>query len=268
MIKKLQKPSLLFFFAVLFTLPHFYNNSDSSKVILTKKEVFDPALSYCKSISSSIRYIDKVSGNAPGDFDTLNYVTTASQFIHKRFYHGTANYMFSENWIANLAGKYIWSHFYAIVIPNDILKRSKGLCNQQTTVFMELLKAKGISCRKIGLKAKDGAGHFFCEVRYNNSWHVYDVNIEPNWSRTDHPHESMAYFSDHREELYNIYEGKIPRSDLEGFLNTIEVGEPNEFPAKKMRLFHTVTKWFTYILPIFFLLAGIFSLLKQRKLTK
>ncbi len=256
-MKKLDKSFIYLILGIIFTLPLFYTNSDSTKFVRPTNERYNGALNYCTDLQSSIKFIDSVSFVGSDKFDTLTYVNSASEFIKERFYHGTANYTFSENWIANMLGKYVWSHFYAIVVPGDILKRNKGLCSQQTMVFMELLKSKNIDSRKVGITAQDGNGHFLCEVYYANSWHVYDVNLEPNWHKVQHAHESMDYYLQNKDTLYTVYEGKISNSEFKDLLQDVKYGVPNEFPAKKMRLFHTVTKCFTYALPLFFFLNSI-----------
>ncbi|MBK7311798.1 MAG: transglutaminase domain-containing protein [Sphingobacteriaceae bacterium] len=260
MMKKINRSLIYFVLGAIFTLPLFYTNSDKSKFLPPTNESYNGGLNYCTDLQASIKYIDSLSQSEnSAKFDTLLYVEAASNFIKERFYHGTANYMFSENWIANLLGKYVWSHFYAIVIPDDILKRPKGLCSQQTTVFMELLKAKNIKTRKVGIASNNGNGHFFCEVFYNNSWHTYDVNLEPNWNKISHPQESMEYYLHNKDSLYLVYENKIPTPELKDMLENVEYGEPNNFPAKKMRAFHYFTKALIFALPAFFFLCGIIA---------
>lgn len=133
-----------------------------------KNELYNSDLNYINSIDKAIKYTDSIYlKNNFQFFDTSKYVQIVSDFTKERFYKGLSNYSMSDNWIAYLSGKLIWSHLSAIVNPDDILKYSKGLCNQQTIVFMEILMRKKIDVRSIGLGTNEGPGHFLSEAHYN-----------------------------------------------------------------------------------------------------
>lgn len=220
------------------------------------KELFIPALKRLNSIDKLSIYADSVyaSLHLP-KFDTSKYVRTVSGTVKRRFYHGLSNYSLSENWISSLLGKICWTHISAIVDPDDILKYSEGLCSQQNIVFMQVLKNKGITTRTVGLGTIKGPGHFLCEVRYGNGWHLYDVDLEPNWkiAAEEEKHESLQYLLKNKDLLYDIYENRISMSKLTTITSNVTYGTPNDFPARNMLLFHKVTKALTYLLPFFFL---------------
>lgn len=243
----------------------FFINSTNNKIQVGKKELFNHKLSDKNSVEKAIHYIDSIYLlNHIETFDTALYVQTVSAVVKERFYKGLALYSVSENWISSIVGKLIWSHLSAIVAPDDILKHSGALCSQQSIVFMEILKKKGIKVRSIGLGYKEGPGHFLSEVYYNGDWHLHDVTYEPLWEKISISHKSINYYSSHRDSLFLIYENKIPKDVFYKIIEKIEYGKENEFPAKNMLLFHKVTKFFTYILPVFFLYLSIYFYRKNK----
>lgn len=189
-----------------------------------------------------------------------------SELIKYRFIHGLSNYSFAENWIAYLSGKLMWSHLSAIVNPEDILKHPEGLCSQQTIVFMEVLKRKGINVRSVGLGYKEGPGHFLCEVNYKGGWHLHDVTLEPQWNRIVNDHKSMAYYLANKDSLYVAYEKRLPREMYTKLTEKVTYGDVNAFPAKKMQIFHQSTLIITYLLPIVFI--ALFFFFQKKNVNK
>ena len=231
-----------------------------------KTELFDPSLEHVNSLDKVLKYTDNIYYQKKSStFDTLTYVQILSDFIKNKFYHGLSNYSFSDNWIAYLSGKIIWSHFSAIVNPEHILKYPEGLCSQQNIIFAEVLRKKGITSRPVGLGPKEGPGHFLTEVHYNNGWHIYDVDLEPNWEITKLNHPSIQDLVKNKDVLYKIYENKLQKSYIDLITQRVIYGEPNTFPAKKMFLFHQITLALTFILPTFFLMLFIRSIKKLQK---
>lgn len=248
---------LLFLFALSIS-PFFFKFFEENKIKQVNNEQFDPNLLYLNDIGKIQKYIDSVySKHKSPNFDTAFYVQTVSSVVKQRFYRDLSNYKISENWIAVLLGKVTWPHLSAIVSPDDILKYPNGLCSQQTIVFMELLKLKGINVRSIGLGYKEGPGHFLCEVYYNKSWRLHDVTFEPKWIKASNVHESMNYYLSNKDSLYIVYETRIPRNVFDKITERIVYGKTNEFPARKMLVFHTFTKILIYLIPIFLLLFSI-----------
>jgi hypothetical protein len=231
------------------------------------KELFTPQLRYLNSVDKVINYTDSLYETLSLDrFDTAKYVRIVSETIKRRFYHGLSNYSLSENWILYVLGEVCWSHVSAIVNPEDILKYPEGLCSQQNIVFMEVLKKKGITTRSVGLGTVKGPGHFLSEVLYDTKWHLYDVDVEPNWKivAEEDKHESLQYLLNNKDLLHKIYENRIPESKLDKISNNVTYGTPNEFPAKNMLLFHRITVILTYLLPISFLLIFIWYYKKYK----
>jgi hypothetical protein len=218
------------------------------------------------TIDKMLVFTDSVyKASTPEGFDTAKYISTLSHVIKERFYHGELDYSVSENWIAYLAGKTLWSHFSSIVIPADILKHSRGLCSQQTIIFMELIRRKGIDVRSVGLGYSEGPGHFLCEVRYGGVWHLHDVSIEPEWMRLVNDHRSLDYYLTVKDSLYKAYEPRISRTIYNKIMERTTYGEINVMPAKKMIFFHHSTAIASYLLPILFLTLGYRALRNKKK---
>ena len=267
-----MKSKIHIIFAFLFILsivPFLGKFTSSVNVNEAKNELFRPELFYCNSVDKALIYTDSVyKGYNSTVFDTSLYVQTVSKFCKERFYHNLSHYSISDNWIACIAGKLIWSHLSAIVIPDDILKHSGGLCSQQTIVFMELLKRKGINVRTVGLGYKEGPGHFLCEVHYNGGWRLHDVTMEPRWNRIENIHKSLDYYLQNKDSLFLAYEGRLDRKLFNKLMEKTQIGSINETTDKKMLLFHQFTAALTYLLPLFFLLMSILSYVKLKKLKR
>lgn len=223
-------------------------------VAVPNNESYDKALNRLDDIGKLTSYVDSIVGtkNISSD-DTLAFVLAATEIVKKRFHYGFSNYTLADNWAAFLGGKLIWSHLSAIVEPNDILKHTEGLCSQQTIVFLDLLKVKGIPFRSVGLGPKEGPGHFLCEVHYNGDWNMYDITMEPNWSAILNSHKSMDYYKNNKDSLFLVYENKIPSSVLNKMLVQINYGNVNDMPAQNMLLFHKVCKAMIYVIPLLLL---------------
>lgn len=252
-----KRKDLIFLFLFILTLSPFINIGvqEEKKILFQPHELYNPDLQVVDNIDQVIEKIQSYQTSSRIT-DTLLFVKKTSEFVKNKFVHGLTNYSLSENWIVYLLGKTTWSHFSAIVDPEDIVKHSEALCSQQTIVFMEILRRKGIPFRTVGLGYKEGPGHFLCEVHYNNQWHLYDVTLEPQWKKVKNDHQELQYYLSNKDSLYQIYSHKIKREVFDKLLEQVKYGEPNEFPAKKMLLFHKTTKAITIILPVIFL--GLF----------
>lgn len=230
------------------------------------RELFNIELSRFKSIEGIIAHIDGIysATQLSSDIDTIAYVKATSDIVKKRFYHGLSEYSIKDNWITYIGGKLFWNHLVAIVDPDDILNYDQGLCSQQTIVFLEILKRKGIKARWVGLGYKEGPGHFLAEVYYQGKWHMYDVNLEPHWEKIINHHESVAYYKQYQDSLFLVYDVIIPRPIFDKIMEKVQYGEVNEFPAKSMLLFHSITKVITYLIPIFLVFLILHTLFNHR----
>ncbi|MES2566589.1 MAG: transglutaminase domain-containing protein [Bacteroidota bacterium] len=268
MLKRQFNKVSLYLYIILFIFsiyPIIFSTVSNISSTRNKKELFNIQLSRFKSVNDIIAYIDGIySAKCPEkEIDTVSYVSVTSDVIKKRFFHGLSAYSFKDNWIAYTTSKLLWSHLSAIVDPDDILDHSEGLCSQQTIVFLEILKRKGIQTRWVGLGYKEGPGHFLAEVFYNGSWHIYDVNLEPKWEKIVNHHKSIDYYRVNPDSLYRTYEGILDKTTFYKIMEEVKYGYVNEFPAKKMLLVHRTTKILTFLLPLFFLIMIIVTLNKK-----
>ena len=259
----------LFIYLILLVIsitPIVFSTVSNLKSSYNNKELFNIELSRFKSIEGITAHIDGIysATHLSSEIDTLAYVKAVSDIVKKRFYHGLSEYSIKDNWIAYIGGKLFWNHLVAIVDPDDILDYNQGLCSQQTIVFLEILKRKGIKARWVGLGYKEGPGHFLAEVSYQGKWHMYDVNLEPNWKKIINHHESIAYYKQYQDSLFLAYDGIIERPIFDKIMERVHYGEINEFPAKSMLLFHRITKVITYLMPFFFVFLILLTLFKHR----
>ena len=259
---------LLFgFLFILSILPLCTSTKNQFNVKNKYDELFIPELIRLNSVQKLSYYIDSVYHDLSSStsLDTALFVKVSSDVIKKRFYHGVSNYSINDNWIAFLSSKLVWEHLSAIVKPDDILKHEEGLCSQQTIVFLEILNQKGVNFRTVGLGYKEGPGHFLGEVKYNGTWHLHDVTVEPKWEKVVNHHKSLEYYLQHKDSLYLAYEGRLDRKIFDKIMQKVEFGNKNQFPAKKMLFFHQITLLFVYLIPIFLFLLFIISLMKNKK---
>jgi hypothetical protein len=260
-----DKKCIIYTILFILSIIPFFLNSPLKKSQPDKKELFSPELERINSVDKAVNYIDSLYATKGfSSFDTLEYVKTVTHFTKRRFYYGLSHYTVAENWIARLLGLTTWEHLSVIVDPDDILKRSEGLCSQQSIVFMELLNRKNISVRSVGLGYKEGPGHFLSEVNYKGSWHLYDVTMEPTWKKVVNHHKSMSYYLQNKDSLFMVYQEKYDSVLFNKLLDRVQYGVPNEFPAKNMLLFQKTTRLITYVLPCFLLLILVFFALKLK----
>lgn len=265
-----RKGYLVFgFFFLISIIPFIFPFEANNAFKQVDFELYNPKLSYINSVNKAVFYTDSIySTYNLAQFDTAQYVHIASKFTKERFFHGLSAYSISENWVAFVCSKLFWSHLSAIVSANDILKYNSGLCSQQTIVFLEILKNKGIGFRTVGLGYEEGPGHFLCEVKYDNKWHLHDVTLEPKWKKVVYDHESMDYYLMNKDTLYATYESRMPKHMFNKLVEKVKYGSVNAFPARKMLLFHNITLFLTYSLPLFFFVMFAIHLFRTKRRKK
>ncbi len=176
---------------------------------------------------------------------TLSYFNYYAQVVRRRFYHGYSHYTFKENYIAALAGRYIWSDLSAIVIPDDIMRYPYAACSQQSIVMMDIFKRNGIPYRKVGF-----IHHFAMEAKIDGNWYYFDTNKEPqfvNGIRT-----SLDEIIK-KGQLAEIYKGSMDSAQAASIFGSPHYGAVNVYPASNAKIFHIVTgifsHWF-WIIPL------------------
>lgn len=182
----------------------------------------------------------------------------ADSLLQWRFYHGTARLNYNENWLAYLLGKLIWDDFRMIVIPEKLFLKKVGVCNQINIVFQTFLENHQYTYRSVGFR-----NHLLTEVFYDNSWHLFDADYEPDLK---HRPSAKNFVSDPLKfkETYVKTYGPLFNDNFENLLNTDEVAyyPENTTLAVNLRMFQQVTSFIsTYgwliLLALYFLLKLI-----------
>lgn len=224
-------------------------------------EMYDSSLNSLDNMKKLKEYLDKTAMLYNIKVHSREYVDLTRDIVARRFYHGYACYNIRNNWIAFLAGTFIWNHFLGIVIPDDILKYNGALCSQQAIVFGKLLKMEGYEVRVVGLK-----GHFCKEVFYDNSWHFYDPDKEPNFPN-NLPRPDVKHLASDVDQQIKAYSNKLDKISLSNMFSEYTEGEINAFPAKKMTFFHYVTRVLSNWLWILFLYLAIYFKIKAFRIS-
>lgn len=224
-------------------------------------EEFDPSLGRLRSCEMMGAYCDSIFKTVysvnPDANHVQEYTDIVASTVRKRFYHGYSRYGFTNNYFAFLISKVTLPGYSAIVIPDDILKYDYAACSQQSIVTMNLLEKKGFKTRKVIFQGKT-AGHFCFEVFYNNDWHFYDTNMEPQQSVLDqYAQPGIAFLAAHPAVLLNAYK-QYPKEEILDVFRNYSYGSVNEFPAPRGLLFQRLTKVLSYILWAIFLILFIF----------
>lgn len=238
--------------------------------VYDQKEEFDPSLQRFNSIDKLVAYCDSLYAesaytNSKASFEE-QYPEIVSSVIKKRFYHGYSVYGFSNNYVAMMLEQISVNGLSAIVLPNDILKFPYAACSQQSIVMMDILKQKGFATRKVGFKGKLG-GHFAFETYYNGTWHYFDPNMEPdNAVLAAYNKPGISYLAKHPEVLLAAYK-QYPEEKVMDLFPTFWYGKANVSAAPRATIFHKVTKFLSYTLWSFFLLAFIWARRKYKRLS-
>jgi hypothetical protein len=193
-----------------------------------KHDVYDPALfRQLQSFQDLVNYIDtsfKKRKNSPA------FVHYIGKVISLRFYHGYSYYSQNDNWIAFLAGKFIWQDLSAIVIADDIMKHPSAACSQQSIILAECARYFGFDFRKIAFDH-----HYATEIRVGGDWLYIDPNLEVI------PENQSLNSLLQSAQLFALYKDKLPENHLRIVLGHPRHGNINETPAFKAYLFQKIS---------------------------
>jgi hypothetical protein len=239
--------------------PHFTFREDFDPSLLRLNSL-DKIISYCDSIYAEESYTNHIK------FEET-FPQVASAVVRSRFYHGYSLYGANNNFLGMLLSKISINGLRAIVIPNDILKYPYAACSQQSIVFMEILKRKGFNTREVGFQGKKG-GHFCFEVYYDGGWHFYDPDMEPDVAVLNgYNRPGIAFLAHHKDILLKAYHQYPPELVMDIFPNYF-YGPVNRFAAPKAIIFQKLTKFFSYTIWLFFLIAFILTRRKYLRLSQ
>ena len=234
------------------------------------KEEFDPSLGRLNSLKKLEGYCDSIY--------SLDYATKKSTHfeevypeivvsaVKKRFYHGYSYFGLGNNFAAKMLEPLTGKNASAIVLPDEILKYPYGACSQQSIVVMDLLKKKGLLTREVGFQGKL-SGHFSFETFYNGSWHFFDPNMEPDLAILDkYNRPGIAFLTANSQILISAYRN-LPNEFVVDVFSHYHYGKPQAALAPWATLYQQVTRFLSYTLWIFFLMAFIWVRRKYRRLS-
>jgi hypothetical protein len=257
----------LFSFSLAATILQFSGDSnplskfDNKKAVYNSIEAYDPSLSRLNSLEKLEQYCDslyaeKVFSDPSVEFEST-YADIVSNTVRNRFYHGYSYAGFSSNYVGELIARATMPGLTALVAPDDILKYPFAACSQQSIVMMEVLKDKGFKTRKVIFDNISAGGHFAFEVFYDDKWHFSDPNMEPDKEilrKYDRP--DINFLIGHTDILIQAYH-RYPKEEIIGIFSSHSYGGINKFPAPRAIAFQKVTKFLSYTIWLFLLVAFI-----------
>ena len=143
----------------------------------------------------------------------------------------------------------------AIVIPDDMMRYPYAACSQQSIVTMELLKRKCFKTRKVGFDGGDVGGHFCFETFYDNSWHFFDTDQEPNAKvLASHGRPSIEFLVKNRHILDAAY-SHWEAGRLHAMFSKYFYGKVDKFEAPNALIYQQATQFLSYTAWIYLLIA-------------
>lgn len=261
--------NLLLFLAII-NLFHKRSVSDKQGAdtpVYNGKEEFDPSLQRLSSVSKLEAYCDSLfavvslsDSNVRFEHD---YPAFASSIVRKKFYHGYSKYSYTNNYMALVLEPLTGKNASAIVVPDDIMKYPYAACSQQSIIMMELMKRKGFTTRKVGFDGGEKfGGHFSFEVYYDNSWHFFDPDQEPDRKILAAYNRPGIEFLAKNESILLAAYSKWDSAKVREVFKSYSLGTPNRFEAPNAFIYQRVTQFLSYTMWLFLLLA---FLLVRRK---
>lgn len=249
--KKLNRKSFLWFLISIITFsinflpnnlidPFSYGQDYKSSSIIGKRRVKHIDNEFNSKLTPRFRNVDAViyyvKKHVSDTGDKLEQFEVLDKLMRQRFVHAYAVYGLQENWIAVMAGRFIWRDLSAKVIPDDILKGEAAACSQVSLVLMEACKRLNIPSRKVGLN-----GHYAMEALINNKWYFSDANLKPNFALIN-GRKSVAEIV-RNNELIKLYSNtKIDSANVTYKFSSIVYGDVNANHAPRAHFFQATTK--------------------------
>lgn len=132
---------------------------------------FDPELA--QSLRSWPALVEASHARIVADDDDQAVMIALHNLVAQRFQHGEAHHTVWSNWILAFAGPF--NPALANMRNPDAMLRSATslLCGQVSYVLLRLALEHGVKARHVGLY-----GHVVMEAWYDNSWHMFDPDLE------------------------------------------------------------------------------------------
>lgn len=190
-----------------------------------------------KTVDDLVYYTLK---NAKDTTNKRQLLESLTYLARHRFIHAYSVYNIQENWMAVLAGKFIWKDLAAKVIPDDILEDKAAACSQVSIVIMAACKKLGIPSRKVGL-----VGHYTAEALIEGKWYFIDADLKPDFKKI-HGRKSLEEIL-RNKELYTLYANThIDSTEISRKFAHVYYGKTNSLHAPKAYLFHVMTKFLSH----------------------
>jgi hypothetical protein len=233
------------------------------KPVALKDDDFDPSLMRLNTMAKLEAYCDSFY---LANRTTRVYPGIVSQVVRKRFFHGYSYYNVYNDPIAVMCSPVIKEGLSAIVLPNDILKYPYAACSQQSLVGMELIRKKGFQVRKVTMYDNPTQkGHFAFEAFYDNDWHYFDPNQEPDYEvLKKYNRPSVAFLNEHPDIIAAAY-CKKDQQLFQRLLRSSEFGPVNEKLAPMATFYQRSTKFFSNF---GWLIVGLFILIRYAVITR
>ncbi len=219
-----------------------------------QNDQYDSTLVKLNTMSKLEAYCDSMfSANQ----STKTYPGIVADVMRKKFYHGYSYYDMSSNPLAVLFAPIVKNGAEAVVIPSDIVKYPMAACSQQSIVGMQLLRRKGYNVRKVAMwDSINKVGHFTFEAYYDNGWHYFDTNLEPDTEiLREYKRPSVDYLARHPDIAMEAYRNSKDAAMLTRLIESYKTGPVNKFPAPNAYLYQVVLKYIGYFAWIFILLV-------------
>ncbi|MGH2552216.1 MAG: hypothetical protein ACRDEB_00775 [Chitinophagaceae bacterium] len=220
---------------------------------ITLKEEYVPELNYINSVSKLEAHTDSLYAEEAGGLSTKRnlYPLILNDIVRKRFYHGLYRYSIGNNFVAYLFTKLSGRSWNEVWMADDILKSTYAFCGQQALVEMNLLIKKGFPVRAVRMYSPSyNDGHFAFEVFYDNDWHFFDPDMEPNASlllQIGRPSvASLTSLIRTDKDILSVIYPHAPANKIFELFQNYKTGEENELMPARSYLFASVTKIISY----------------------
>lgn len=242
-----------------------YGNSANSKggkheIEQWKDNEFDPSFpKRFNTVESFVYYVNKHTIDKDNKKEKLELL---ARLIRRRFLHAYAVYRMQDNWIAALAGRFIWKDLAAEVIPEDILQNEVAACSQVSIVIMECCKQLGINTRRVEL-----VGHYCLEAQVADKWYFIDANLKPHFEKIN-GRKSLDKIVKNKEQFALYDQTKLTDKDIKLIFSKIVYGKVNEAPAPRAYIFHLVTNFLSHWVWLILFIIGAYYKIKSTNLNK
>ena len=218
------------------------------------KEEYLPELNYINSVSKLEAHTDSLflATSENGLVKPDLYPLILNDVVRKRFYHGVYRYTIGNNFFAYMATKLSGRSWNEVWVANDILKSPHAFCGQQSLVEMKLLIKKGFPVRSVRMFSPTFKnGHFAFEVFYDNKWHFFDPDMEPNADlllQIGRPSvASLASLIKMDKNVLTVIYPHVRADMMSELFQNIRMGEVNKLMPQRIYNFASITKFISYI---------------------